>query len=116
MLKIKHEQLPDWCYVAIPSNPPGEKVGRVKWGHTGYWPAPEIAAMDDDDACRQVRMANAERGVTPLQELCMSNGSLFGWDVPGADPDWVREHLMPFKDETDKSAEASLRDDEGAQS
>jgi len=92
MLTFKHEQLPAWCYVAIPGNAVGQKSGKVMLGHIGYWPAPEIGASDDEDANRKVRAANAERGISPLQEFCMTTGSLLGWDVPGADPDWVRRH------------------------
>jgi hypothetical protein len=42
MQRFRHEQLPDWCYVTIPGNPAGQKVGRVMLGHTGHWPAPAI--------------------------------------------------------------------------
>lgn len=42
MLTFRHEQLPDWCYVAIPGNTAGQKVGRVMLGHTGHWLAPAI--------------------------------------------------------------------------
>ena len=92
MLIFKHEQLPDWCYVTVPGNPAGQNVGRVLLGHTGYWLAHEINAVDDEDATRKVREANAARGITRLQAFCMRSGSLVGWDAPGADPDWVTKH------------------------
>lgn len=44
MLTFRQEQLPDWCYVAIPGNPAGRKVGRVMLGHTGHRPAPAIGS------------------------------------------------------------------------
>lgn len=43
MLTFRHERLPDECYVAIPGNPAGQKVGRVMLGQPGRQPAPAIA-------------------------------------------------------------------------
>ena len=42
MQRFRHEHLPDWCYVAVPSHPAGQKVGQVMPGHSGHWPAPTI--------------------------------------------------------------------------
>ena len=50
----------------------------IKRGVAGYW----LASPDlDPDAF------NARHGVTPAQAEAMEIGSMFGWDVPGADPD-----------------------------
>jgi hypothetical protein len=50
----------------------------IRRGVMGYWKAP--LAIDVD-------AFNAERGITPEQREAMEVGSMFGWEVPGADPD-----------------------------
>lgn len=49
----------------------------VRRGESGYYPIFTPLTADQ---------MNAEHGVTPAQREAMYNGSLFGWDVPGADP------------------------------
>lgn len=51
----------------------------LKRGVQGYWPAPR-SNFDVDGF-------NARHGVTAAQREAMEIGSMFGWDVPGADPD-----------------------------
>lgn len=46
-------------------------------GEPGYIPFPEIT---DPEAW------NRSRGVTPAQAEAMQVGSMYGWDVPGANP------------------------------
>ena len=50
----------------------------IRCGVIGCFPAP---GLDVDDF-------NNTRGITPAQVLAMEIGSMFGWDVPGADPDY----------------------------
>jgi hypothetical protein len=49
----------------------------VMRGHKGFWPAP--LGLDVD-------AFNERRGVTETQREAMEIGSMFGFDVPGADP------------------------------
>lgn len=51
----------------------------VKRGEMGYYPL----QISDVTAAR----LNTRHGVTEPQRKAMLNGSLFGWDVPAADPD-----------------------------
>jgi hypothetical protein len=79
------EKLPELCLSIEPGNPC--HVTLLKRGEVGYWdrgvfPTPE-------DARQHVDETNARLGVTKLQEECMLNGSLFGFDVPAADPDFM---------------------------
>jgi hypothetical protein len=79
------EKLPEICL----SIRPGYQTNAMllKRGEVGYWdrgtfPTPQSAREYVDDW-------NTRMGVTKLQEECMLNGSLFGFDVPGADPDYM---------------------------
>lgn len=49
----------------------------VRRGQTGYYPVWTNLTADE---------LNQDNGVTPAQREAMHNGSLFGWEVPGADP------------------------------
>ena len=74
--------LPDRCYTVHAET--GEMI-IVKKGESGYYPSD----LDSKDASfsRMIATENNQKlGVTKTQEECMAAGSLFGWDVPGADP------------------------------
>lgn len=49
----------------------------VRRGQTGYYPVWTNQTADE---------LNQANGVTPAQREAMHNGSLFGWEVPGANP------------------------------
>ena len=49
----------------------------VRRGETGYYPIWTNLTADE---------LNDANGVTPAQAQAMFNGSLFGWETPGADP------------------------------
>jgi hypothetical protein len=84
------EGLPEFCYVAVPDMPPNLRIRIVRCGQSGSWPITSLPSAQTDDAAeRIVEKANELFGVTPLQAFCMLNGSLWGWDRPGADPTWV---------------------------
>jgi hypothetical protein len=93
MLRFKNDKLPDLCFVFIPGNAPGSRIGVVHLGHCGYWPssADVHGTMTEAAAREYVRKLNREAGITALQEDCMMNGSLFGWSVPAADPEYMME-------------------------
>jgi hypothetical protein len=71
--------------VAAILTPMGE-VALVKRGYEGYWPAPGYS----------VDHFNKQMGVTDAQRSAMLNASMFGYDVPLADPDhkWNIEQPM----------------------
>ena len=48
---------------------------------------------------------NAEMGVSKTQENAMVAGSMFGWNVPGADPKNYDEYGTPIKKRTDSREE-----------
>lgn len=49
----------------------------LKRGESGYWPVPEGTTVEQ---------FNAALAATAAQVAAMEIGSVFGWDVPGADP------------------------------
>lgn len=49
----------------------------VRRGEKGYYPIFTPLSAEE---------LNADHGVSPAQREAMYNGSLFGWDVPAADP------------------------------
>lgn len=83
-------QTQDCVYRRLPKvaailTPLGE-VALVKRGHEGYWPAPGYS----------VDHFNNQMGVTDAQRSAMFHASMFGYDVPLADPDhkWNIEQPM----------------------
>jgi len=66
--------LPDLCASRLPTD---NTPILIKRGQMGYYPAPNI---DPDEF-------NAERGITDAQKQAMEAGSMFGWHVPGANPE-----------------------------
>ena len=70
------EKLPELCF-AIDAGTGA--VIAIKKGERGYWTTKDMVAADVD-------FFNEKLGVTPAQREAMIAGSLFGFDVPGADP------------------------------
>lgn len=68
-------KLPASCYARHPSD---ESPIYIMFGMRGYYPIEREIDVDAE---------NERFGVTPAQVEAMLVGSMFGWDVPGADPD-----------------------------
>lgn len=85
-----YDGLPDACLTLMPSDGSLIYIGRGESGyHTSNW--------DTGDPRENREIAdfyNEKRGITPAQEKAMLNGSLFGWNVPAADPKHY-ENLPP---------------------
>lgn len=73
-------RLPPFCGSRLPSTGEPIMIGR---DHKGYWP---LEPDFDPD------LFNRDLGVTNAQRMAMEIGSIFGWDVPGANPD-MHKHL-----------------------
>lgn len=69
------EKLPPMCASRLAST--GEVI-LIERGSSGYYHGQ--GDMDPDEF-------NLAAGITPAQVQAMEVGSMFGWDVPGADPD-----------------------------
>ena len=73
----KDRGLPRYCYAYLPT---AQEEIRIDIAESGYIP------MGKNENDGNVKKMNQELGVTPAQAKAMQVGSMFGWDVPGADP------------------------------
>ena len=76
--------LPRECYSTVPST--GELI-ILKRGKKGYFQTAE----DTGDKLQNQKIAefnNHIRGISPAHVMAMEVGSMFGFDVPGADPQY----------------------------
>lgn len=83
------EQLPRMCFAFLLTAAPGNYVVAVKRGESGYFKT----TYDESDPVKAeslVSHLNRKLGVSNEQAECMLNGSMFGWDTPGAQEDEIR--------------------------
>ena len=79
--------LPELCYVMIGAAQPGERIGIIKRNERGYYLTDfDNKTASDTIVQEAVRRMNERLGVKPSQVIAMQAGSMFGWDVPGANP------------------------------
>lgn len=74
------------CVIIVPGNPKETAIGIVMYGEEGYYPSTynDRASLD---GCRElVDLLNGRLGITREVEDAFLAGSMFGWNVPGADP------------------------------
>ncbi len=74
--------LPEVCYSVLPGT--GELI-IIKRRESGYYRTDH--SSNDKSANIELRdFYNEGLGVTKVQEECMKVGSMYGWNVPGANP------------------------------
>ncbi len=81
------EQLPEKCFALIACNEPGDRIVILKRGERGYFKT----TLDSDRINLQhardiVATYNKKLGVARSEKEAMIAGSLFGFEVPGANP------------------------------
>ena len=85
--------LPEQCYGTLLDT---GKIVIYKRGETGYYKT-DIPYTGKDEARALVDEYNTKAGVTKAQEAAMAAGSMFGFDVPAADPANYDENGQPIK-------------------
>ena len=85
--------LPEQCYGTLLDT---GKIVIYKRGETGYYKT-DIPYTGKDEARAIVDEYNAKCGVTKGQEAAMAAGSMFGFDVPAADPSNYDKDGRPIK-------------------
>ena len=69
--------LPTFCYGYLPTE---GKLIRIDFAESGYTPVRE------DESNKTAKELNEKIGVTLAQAEAMLAGSMFGWNVPAANP------------------------------
>ena len=78
----KGQVLPYTCFSTLPS---GGDLIMIERNHRGYIKVPQSKRDAEKNRLMADRM-NERFGVSKAQEAAMLAGSMYGWDVPGADP------------------------------
>ena len=73
----KDRGLPRYCYAYLPTTKEEIRIDIAESGYTPYRKQGNGRAANE---------MNRELGITPAQSEAMKVGSMFGWNVPGADP------------------------------
>lgn len=76
------DNLPERCYSVLSGS---DEIIIIKRGEKGYFKT-DIPVTDKDEAWSIVNEYNAKLGVSRAQEEAMKAGSMFGFQVPAADP------------------------------
>lgn len=74
--------LPETCYSVLPIT--GELI-IIKIGEVGYYRT-DYSTNSKEENIELKDYFNERCGITKVEEECMKVGSMFGWHVPGADP------------------------------
>ncbi len=80
--------LPALCYAKHPTDGRAVIIVRGEVGFRDFF-------TDDLDADLNVDRLNAAACVSKAQAAAMLSGSMFGWDVPAANPNRYDEHGRP---------------------
>jgi len=83
---------PASCFIVIKGNTPGQRVGIVRAGESGYLATTSTTGADDPSMTEAqvielVNYFNHCLNVTPQQAAAAMIGSMFGWHCQGADPE-----------------------------
>lgn len=85
---MRRNELPDFCLSTIPST--GQLI-ILKKGVRGYYASGwDTGNREENQNIAQSH--NRRRGISDIQEAAMSAGSMFGWSLPGADPQWYLDN------------------------
>lgn len=72
------------CYVFIPGNEQGKRIGIVKWYETGYYVTNYDHHTNEANAREHVKLLNEKLGIPADVAESALYGSMFGWNAPCA--------------------------------
>jgi len=79
--------LPEFAFVHVRGNKPGERIGVAERGELGYKQSQRDMPNENEAQVEaRIEMLNTDLGVTKAQRMAMEAGSMWGWHVPGANP------------------------------
>ena len=85
---MRRNELPETCFSILPSS--GQLI-IIRFGEHGYYPSEWDTGSREEN--REIASShNARRGITDIQEAAMLAGSMFGWNTPGANPQWYLDN------------------------
>ena len=73
-----------------------KRVIITEFGKSGYYSS-HCTFNSIEMATAFVEQENKKLGVTKAQQEAHMVGSMFGWDVPGADPEYVESQMAILK-------------------
>ncbi len=103
-LETNLSKLPEYCYTVSTYS---KELIQIRRGEDGYHKC-DLSTNDEAANRALADKFNAALGVSPEQEEAMYIGSMFGWHVPGADPDFVKAQ----KEEKISDVSSELSDEE----
>ena len=85
---MRRNDLPETCFSILPSS--GQLI-IIRCGERGYYPSEWDTGNREKN--RDIASShNESRGISDMQESAMLAGSMFGWDTPGANPQWYLDN------------------------
>lgn len=85
--------LPEQCYVYLPTS---QEIGIVKKGKMGYYRS-DLSPVYGESGQEFVDELNRQSGVNKAQAAAMLAGSMFGWQMPAADPKNYDDNGQPVR-------------------
>ena len=84
---MRRNELPETCFSILPSS--GQLI--IRCGERGYYPSEWDTGNREEN--REIASShNVRRSITDIQEAAMLAGSMFGWNTPGANPQWYLDN------------------------
>jgi len=84
-MSTPNPNLPNMCWAV---NLTSGALICIKNGESGFYTS-KWSTNSREQNQKIADHCNQQLGVTPLQADAMVNGSIFGWDTPAADPDYL---------------------------
>lgn len=81
---VNYDKLPDMCWGVLATT---NEIIIVKKGEKGYYKTDYPAAKSREAAEEWCNELNDRMGITKNVRKAMESGSMFGWDIPAADPE-----------------------------